>query len=215
MDTNRKIKVLIVDDYDLARNALIQLLEPSDDFEIIGKTDDLDDVLGTCSVFKPDVVLMDVVMPRMDSAEATHLIREKFPQIQIVGLSVSADEKRIYDVLEAGAISYVLKNSPVQDVIKTVQAAYHGTSTLTPEAIEALKPVQQKTMKVGYDLTYREHEILRLIVDGLNSGDIGKQLKLTPSTVKYYVTNILSKLAPSSQPKTVAQTIEPHRFAKV
>ena len=126
MDTERKIKVLIVDDYDLVRENLTALLEAFEDFEVVGTTGDGHKLLSLCSTCQPDVVLMDMFMPNMDGVEATRLIHREFPQIKVVVLSIFTDSTLIGDALNAGAISYLSKTRQLSEITKSVRDAYHG-----------------------------------------------------------------------------------------
>jgi DNA-binding NarL/FixJ family response regulator len=126
MDTERKIKVLIVDDYDLVRDSLTALFEAFEDLEVVGATGDGHKLLSLCSTYQPDIVLMDMFMPTMDGVEATRLIRREFPHIKVVVLSMFTDYTLICDALNAGAISYLSKTRQLSEVTKSVRDAYYG-----------------------------------------------------------------------------------------
>ena len=126
METERKIKVLIVDDYDLVRQELTALLETFEDFEVVGTTGDGHKLLSLCSTCQPDIVLMDMFMPHMDGVEATRLIRREFPQIKVVVLSMFTDSILICDALDAGALSYLSKTGQPSEIAKTLRDAYYG-----------------------------------------------------------------------------------------
>ncbi len=215
MDSDRKIRVLIVDDYDLVREGLTALFEAFEDFDVVGTTGDGRTVLALCSAYQPDVVLMDMIMPYSDSVEITRCIRCDYPHIQVVILSMSSDPTRIYNVLQAGAMSYLSKAEQISEVTKAVRDAVSGISTLSPEAVAALIEAKQQKRHIGFDLTHRQQEVLTLMVDGLSTGEIAKRLVLSPATVKNHITGILLKLGVSNRTKAVALALQHHLVTKV
>ncbi len=138
MDTNQKIKVLIIDDYDMVREELNTLLETFPEFEVVSTASDGRMAVTLCRIYQPDVVLMDLHMANMDGIEATRLIRKEFPSIQVVILSMSMDPTSIYEVLEAGAISYLSKSGKISEIPIALSNAYYGKSMLAPEATAVL-----------------------------------------------------------------------------
>ena len=214
MDAPRKIKVLIVDDHDLVRKSLTLLLETFDDIEVVGSIGDGQMALALCAAYHPDVVLMDMHMPHMSGTTATRLIYNEFPTIQIVVLSSTVDENLMYDVLKAGAISYLLKTGTIGELVSAVRDAYRGKSTLAPEAASVLISVSQRQPKLGYDLTNRQREILAYMAKGFNNRAIAQQLLISSSTVKNHVSNIFSKLGVKSRTKVVALAVEHNLYDK-
>jgi len=142
MDTHEKIKVLIIDDYDLVREELNTLLETFPEFEVVSTASDGHMAVTLCRMYNPDVVLMDLHMSNMDGIEATRLIRQEFPSIQVVILSMSMNPDSIYEVLKAGAISYLSKSGKISDVPIALSNAYYGKSMLSPEATAVLSAIQ-------------------------------------------------------------------------
>jgi len=208
-----KIKVLIVDDYDLVREGLRLLLKAFDDIEVIGSTVDGRMALTLCATYQPDVVLMDMLMPRMSGAAATRLIHNEFPNIKIIALSSSVDETLMYDVLKAGAISYLLKTGTIHELASAVRDAYRGKSTLAQEAASVLISVSQRHQQLGYDLTNRERQVLAFMTKGLKNVDIADQLVISSSTVKNHVASIFLKLAAESRTKAVALAVQHKLYA--
>lgn len=143
MDKNGKIKILIIDDYDLVRQELTALLETFQEFEVVSTASDGRMAVTLCSMYQPDVVLMDLHMSNMDGVEATRLIRNEFPSIQVVILSMSTDSALIYEVLKAGAISYLSKAGQISQVPLALSNAYYGKSMLAPEAIAVVAATQE------------------------------------------------------------------------
>ena len=138
MDTVQTIRVLIIDDYEMVREELTALLETFPEFEVVSTASDGRMAVTLCRMYKPDVVLMDLHMSNMDGIEATRLIRQEFPSIQVVILSMSMDPNSIYEVLKAGAISYLSKSGKISDVPIALSNAYYGKSMLAPEATAVL-----------------------------------------------------------------------------
>jgi DNA-binding NarL/FixJ family response regulator len=142
MNKDGRIKVLIIDDYDMVREELAALLETFQEFEVVSAGHD-GSMAGTlCRMYQPDVVLMDLHMSTMDGVEATRLIRDEFPAIQVVVLSMSMDPNLIYDVLKAGAIGYLSKSGPISQVPIALSNAYYGKSTFAPEATAVVAATQ-------------------------------------------------------------------------
>jgi DNA-binding NarL/FixJ family response regulator len=142
MDKDGKIKVLIIDDYDMVREELNALLKTFPEFEVVSTASDGRMAVTLCRMYQPDVVLMDLHMSNMDGIEATHLIRNEFPSIQVVILSMSLDPTTIYNVLKAGAISYLSKSGKITDVPIALSNAFYGKSMLAPEATAVLAEAQ-------------------------------------------------------------------------
>lgn len=211
----RKIKVLIVDDHDVVRKGFSILLNRLDDIDVIGSTGDWRMALTFCMLYEPDVVLLDMRLPHMSGIDATQLIHNRFPDIQIVALSSSVDDTQIYEVLQAGAISYLLKTGTINELVGALRAAYHGIPTLAQEVTAVLISATRQQPKLGNDLTQREREILAYMTDGSSNRDIAQQLTLSTSTVKNHVSNIFSKLDADSRTKVVALAVEHHLSAQV
>jgi NarL family two-component system response regulator LiaR len=146
---------------------------------------------------------MDMVMPDMDGAATTRVIRQQFPQVQIIALSSFKEGKLIKDALEAGAIGYLLKDVSADDLARAIRAAHAGRATLSPEAAQSLVESANLPPIPGKDLTEREREVLTLMIEGLNNVQIAGRLTVSPSTIKSHVSNILSKLGVASRTEAV------------
>lgn len=207
MTNQKKIKVLIVDDHEMVRYGLAILLNGFDHMEVVGQIGDPRMLLTVCSSTQPDVVLMDILMPHINGIMATGLLRDKFPHIQVVALTSTADEERIASMLKAGAISYILKTGRIDDVVNAVEAAYYGKPTLAAEATNVLLSKIFQPNKVGHDLSKQEIKVLELVVEGLSNREIAERLVLSQATIKAHVRNILAKLRTKSRTKAIAITI--------
>jgi NarL family two-component system response regulator LiaR len=208
MSTSNPIRVMVVDDHDMVRRGLAAFLQIKADLELVAEASNGQEAVDVCERVQPDVVLMDLVMPEMDGTVATRVIRERWPQVQVIALTSFQERKLVRGALQAGAISYLLKNVSVDDLTEAIRAAYAGRSTLAPEAVQALIQLDEPEPALGYDLTSREREVLALIVDGLSNPEIAERLTVSRSTAKAHVSNILSKLGVSNRAEAIALTLQ-------
>ena len=202
------IRVLIVDDHNMVRKGLMTLLEEFDDLDLIGEAGDGEMALHACRESCPDVVLMDMLMPRMDGVTAIARIRQICPDTQFIALTSFSDETNVQNALKAGAISYLMKNVSGDELANTIRRAHVGQPTLAPEAAQILIRATTRPPAPGHDLTERELEVLALMIEGLNNREIGERLYISSSTVKNHVSSILSKLGTTSRTQAVALAVE-------
>lgn len=202
------IKVLIVDDHPLVRHGIKTLLDVYDDIEVIGEAENGQEALEMCKKNKPDVVLMDLIMPGVNGIEATKEIMKNWSYIKVVTLTSFVDKKLIEDSLKAGAIGYVLKNISGDKLVATIRDADKGKSTLSSEASDFLILNIKKPPVADYQLTSQEKNILACLVEGLSNKKIAQKLVLSLSTVKFHVSNILNKLGVSSRTEAVSLAIK-------
>jgi NarL family two-component system response regulator LiaR len=153
------------------------------------------------------VVLMDMVMPGMGGEAATRAIRKKYPQVQVIALTSFKEGALIKNVLEAGAIGYLLKDVSADELARAIRAAHAGRATLSPDVAQVIVQDASQPPEPGLDLTERERAVLALMVEGLNNTQIAGRLTVSPSTVKSHVSNILSKLGVSSRTEAVALAV--------
>jgi DNA-binding NarL/FixJ family response regulator len=153
---------------------------------------------------------MDMALPKMDGATATRLIRQQFPQIQVIALSSFKEGELVKKALEAGAISYLLKDASVDDLAQAIRSAHSGHATLSSEVAQSLIQTTFQSPPPGLDLTEREREVLALMVKGLNNRQIAEILTVSPSTIKSHVSSILSKLGVISRTEAVTFALRNH-----
>jgi NarL family two-component system response regulator LiaR len=208
-DSNR-IRVMIVDDHAMVRRGLAAFLQVFDDLELIGEAASGEEAVRLIATVQPDVVLMDLVMDQMDGAAAARAIRQSNPHVQVIALTSFREEMLVQKALQAGAISYLLKNVSADELAAAIRAAHVGRSTLAPEAAEALVRAAAQPPAPGYDLTAREREVLELMIKGLSNVEIAEHLVVSQSTIKTHASSILAKLGVTSRTEAVALAVQHH-----
>lgn len=198
------IRVMIVDDHTMVRRGLAVILKTVDDLVLVGEASNGQEAVHLCEQAQPDVILMDLVMPDMDGTTATRIIRERRPHVQIIALTSFHEKELVQKALEAGAISYLLKNVSADELAKAIRSAYAGQPTLAPEATRALIQAASQPSVPDYGLTPREYEVLILMVEGLSNLEIAERLTVSRATARAHVSNILAKLGVSNRAEAIA-----------
>jgi NarL family two-component system response regulator LiaR len=199
------IKVVIADDHPLLRRGLEGALRLYGDIRVVAQVGDGEQAISACERFRPDVVLMDLVMPGLEGASATREILLRSPSTKVLVLTSYSDEARVQEAFDAGAIGYLMKDISGDDLAAAIRRASAGKPTLAPKAAEVLMRQVASPGLQGQDLTPRERQVLRLLADGLTNAEIAERLVVSLSTVKGHVSSIISKLGASS--RTEAATI--------
>ena len=210
MSKSAPIKVLLVDDHNVVRSGLGAVLSVSEDLELVGEAGDGEEAIRLCERLKPDVVLMDLLMPKMDGVAATKAIKERWPQIQVIALTSFKEKEYVEGALKAGAVGYLLKNVSADELVNSIHRAVSGQPSLSPEAAQVLIQKVNEPAKPGFDMTDREREILALMVEGLSNSEIAERIIVSQSTVKFHVSNVLSKLGVGSRTEAVALAVKQH-----
>ena len=214
MDTSQApqmIRVMLVDDHNVVRSGLATFLRAYDDLELVGEARNGLEAVDLCREKKPDVVLMDLMMPEMDGIAATRAILADYPEIKIIAMTSFDEEELVHGVLAAGAMSYLLKNVTSDELAKAIRDAVSGRSTLSPEAARVLVQATRPTKQPWLELTEREMEVLNLVAQGQSNQRIADGMFISIATVKAHVSNILSKLQVSSRTEAIAYAIK-HRL---
>ena len=194
----RKITILLVDDHEVVRRGLKAYLETQPDFIVLGEAGSGDEAVDLAKELLPDVMLMDLVMSGMGGVEATRKIKSITPRTQIIVLTSFHQDHYIFPALQAGAISYILKDVMMEDLADAIRRAAHGEAVMHPRiaerVIQEINGAKSDAFNPFKDLTNREMEVLRLIAKGMSNNDIAEALFISGNTVKGHVSNILSKL---------------------
>jgi two-component system NarL family response regulator len=211
--TGEPIRVAVVDDQELFRRGLTMLLTVEDDIEVVGEAGDGVAATDLAATAVPDIVLMDVRMPKRSGIEACLSIKEVAPSAKIIMLTVSDEEADLYDAVKNGASGYLLKDSSIDEVAQAIRVVADGQSLISPSmAIKLLDEFKQMSRTdrhqvPGPRLTDRELEVLKLVAQGLNNREIAKRLFISENTVKNHVRNILEKLQLHSRMEAVMYAV--------
>ena len=203
MSSEKNIKVLIVDDHAMVRAGLATFLEVSEGLSLVGEAQNGKEAIELCERLRPDVILMDLVMPDMSGGQATKVIKERWPESQVIVLTSFQEGEMVKDALKAGAISYLLKNVSMDELTKAIQDAFTGRATLAQEAVQSLVHTQNQPAHPNFHLTPREYEVLKLIMDGLNNPEISERLCISIGTTRTHVSNIFSKLEVTNRAEAI------------
>jgi DNA-binding NarL/FixJ family response regulator len=209
------LRVLIADDHALFRRGLEMVLDKETDIEVVGEAHDGQEAVDRASELMPDVVLMDVRMPKRSGIEATQKIKELLPHVKILVLTNSDEEADLYDSIKAGASGYLLKEISSEEVADSIRSVIQGHSRISPAmASKLLSEFQAMTKKVDDRqplapprLTDRELQVLRLVATGMGNRDIAQQLFISENTVKNHIRNILEKLQLHSRMEAVVYAV--------
>ena len=194
---SQAIRVLIVDDHTIVRKGIRALLAEIEGLEVVGEAADGQEAVAQAETLHPDVILMDLAMPKMDGIEATRQIKASQPESRILVMTSFAADDKVFPAIKAGALGYLLKESTPEDLVQAIHQIYRGESSLHPTI--ARKVLQEITHPADRPptpnpLTEREAEVLRLVAQGLSNQDIAGKLNISDPTVRTHVSNILSKL---------------------
>jgi DNA-binding NarL/FixJ family response regulator len=191
------IRVLIAEDHSVVRAGLVELLQASPDFEVVAVAADGEEAVELAAEHGPDVVLMDLAMPRRSGVEATRAIVAANPEVRVVVLTASSDRARVLDALDAGATGYLLKDAEPAELFGAIRAAERGESPLAPKAASAVLSERSEQRAAG--LTERESEVLGLVAEGLPNKLIARRLEISDKTVKAHLTRVFERIGVSDR----------------
>jgi NarL family two-component system response regulator LiaR len=208
MKERNKINIMIVDDHPLVRHGIKTLIESYDDLHLIAEAENGKEALDLCKKHRPDIVLMDMVMPILDGAETTRQLLKRWPDIKVIALTSFNEKDLIKKSLKAGAKNYILKNISGEKLVKTIRDVYKGEVNLSSKTSKILLSEYRRKPVKKIKLSKREKEVLSLVVEGLPNKEIAKRLFLSNSTVQFHVSNILSKLGVSKRTEAVYMALK-------
>ncbi len=205
-----KIRVLIADDHPVVREGLAAMLSREPDIDVVGEAQDGQEAIERVGQLKPNVVLMDLMMPRMGGVDAIKAICERFPTVQTIVLTTYGDDDSIFQGIAAGARGYLLKDAPRDELFRAIRTAARGESLLQPAVATRLldRFMRPKTETPQEALTERELDVLRLLAKGSANKQIGVSLTISESTVKTHVANIFQKLGVSDRTEAVTTALQ-------
>ncbi len=208
------VRVLVVDDQELFRRGLVMLLAAEGDIEVVGEAADGAEAVTVAGRTVPDIVLLDVRMPKVSGPEACRRIKETAPSASIIMLTMSDEESDLYDAIRGGASGYLLKDSSIDQVAQAVRVVAEGQSLISPamaakllEEFKSISKTDAKPAGMSPKLTDRELEVLSLVAHGLNNREIASKLFISENTVKNHVRNILEKLQLHSRMEAVMYAV--------
>lgn len=205
----QKIKVILVDDHEMVRLGLKSFLNLQPDVEVVGEAGNGLDGINLALELKPDVVVMDLVMPEMSGVEATLKLLEEWKEAKILVLTSYLDNEKIYPVIEAGAKGYMLKTSSAAEILNAIQKVARGDLAIETEVDKKIKAHDMQP-ELHEDLTARERDILRLLAKGYDNQTIADELFISLKTVKTHVSNILAKLEVDDRTQAVVYAFKHH-----
>jgi DNA-binding NarL/FixJ family response regulator len=200
------IRILLAEDQTLLRQALRTILDLEPGLTVVGEAADGEEAVRQALALNPDIVLMDIQMPKRNGVEATALITAARPRTRVVVLTTFDYDEYVFDAIKAGAMGYLLKDVPAPEVIDTIHRVHQGESSIQPSVASKvlLEYGRRSRLPAGEDLTEREREVLQLLAGGASNREIGERLYLAEGTVKNHVSNILAKLHAANRTQAVA-----------
>ncbi len=208
MGEQAPIRVIVVDDHPVVRSGIKDMLSVFDDIELVGEAGSGQDLLDQIPGLLPDLILMDLVMPKMDGLETTRAVLAQYPGTKIVILTTYPKGDNVSTALDLGVVGFLTKHAQIDVLADAIRTAYSGQTVLAPEATAALMKSSRGATRSKPNLTKRELEVLAFLVEGLSNREIGLRLKISPETVKHHVSACISKLEVTNRTQAAALAIE-------
>jgi DNA-binding NarL/FixJ family response regulator len=205
------IKLLLVDDHAVLRDGLKTIIESEDDIKVIGEAVSGSDALNKVRELAPNIILMDINLPGMNGVEVTRILKQQYPHIRVLILTMHSHEEYFMSAIKEGADGYLLKDAPSDQVVEAVRTVFHGESVIHPSMTRKLLTFHQQSQrkdKVENSLTEREREVLTCLVKGLTNKEIGESLFVSDKTVKIHVSNIFKKLNVKSRSQVIIHAVQ-------
>lgn len=209
MESNRKIKILIVDDHLVVREGLSAMLSRESNIEVVGEAENGAQAIDKADKLGPDIVLMDLRMPEVDGVEAMGRIKQEHPEINFIVLTTYDNDEYIFKGIEAGARAYLLKDTPREEIFRAIDAVYRGESLIEPAVAGRVldKLVELSHQSSATELSRREIEVLELIARGTGNKQIAQKLNISESTVKTHIQSIFQKLEVNDRTEAVTKAL--------
>ena len=203
------IRVLIADDHTMVRNGLMMILSSYSDIELVGQAANGHEAVELGQSLHPDVILMDLLMPEMDGVTAAATLQRTHPEIHVIALTSFKEDELIYAAMKAGIVGYLMKDCTADELVNAIRDAHNGKTTITPDVMQAALRVAEHTASGRkYRLSERERDVLRLVVRGFSNRQIAHNLTVSELTVKFHVSNVLSKLGVATRSEAVALAVQ-------
>jgi DNA-binding NarL/FixJ family response regulator len=205
------IKLLLVDDHAVLRDGLKTIIESENDIKVIGEAVSGSDALNKVRELAPNIILMDINLPGMNGVEVTRILKQQYPHIKVLILTMHSHEEYFMSAIKEGADGYLLKDAPSDQVVEAVRTVFHGESVIHPSMTRKLLTFHQQSQRKDKEensLTEREREVLTCLVKGLTNKEIGESLFVSDKTVKIHVSNIFKKLNVKSRSQVIIHAVQ-------
>ncbi len=208
IDDTKRITVMIADDHAMVRLGLRAIIESFVDFILVGEASDGKRAVQLCEQLRPNIILMDVMMPMLNGIDATRQVRAQCPQTQVIAITSFEDEQHTRDILQAGAMGFLLKNVSALELAAAIRSVHAGQPVLSTEATRALLKQATRPTTTHDTLSERERDVLRLMIRGMTNVEIGEAIHLSPFTIKNHVSNIIAKLGASTHTEAATMAVQ-------
>jgi len=208
------MRLILIDDHTWIHQTVTDLIELADDIDLLGQGTDGEQALDLYKQHQPDIVLMDIVMPHQNGIQATRMILENDPNAKVLAMSSFQDERSVFDMLQAGAVGYLVKANLAQELITTIRTVNKGGTVLSAPIASVLTNRPSTTMQHDapnpFNLTEREVEVLQSLAEGNTNAEVASVLNISPATVRYHITNITEKMNVATRTEAIVLGVRYH-----